>query len=112
MSAVKDAVLALFEPPTDVLEPALPAAPDVSIEIAVCPHCECPECEVWSTTEARMANCPECGAEFFPQVAESNARKAVTEIFERRQRLRRRAVNHGGITTRDIAKDKIFRLLQ
>lgn len=114
MSAVKDAVLALFEPSSDVLEPAVPVAPSAEIELVICPHCDCPECEIWSTTEARMANCPECGAMFSPNVMESKARTNVTAIFERRMRLRRQLMRQAANDeprTRDEVKTEIFRML-
>lgn len=109
MTTVKDAVLALFEPSEEVLEPALPVAPAVEIEVIICPHCDCPDCEVWSTTEARMANCPECGAMFSPNVMESKARTAVTEIFERRMRLRRQMTRPAA--NQAAVKAEIFRLV-
>jgi hypothetical protein len=90
VNEVKDAVLALLLGDDPVSEPAIPAAPAVEIEAVVCPHCDCPDCEVWSTTEARMADCPECGAIFLPKVMESASRAQIIAISEERQKLRRK----------------------
>jgi hypothetical protein len=94
VSAVKDAVLALLGVDDPVHEPALPVAPAVEIDILVCPHCDCPDCEVWSTTEARMANCPECGAMFAPPTNESRTKQTIRSITECRLKMRRKV---GGI---------------
>lgn len=90
MNEVKDAVLALLLGDDPVSEPELPAAPVAEIEIVVCPHCGCPDCEVWSTTEARMADCPECSAVFMPKMVESKSRAEIIAITEQRQKLRQR----------------------
>jgi uncharacterized Zn finger protein len=86
--------MALLGVDDPVHEPDLPAAPAVEIEVLVCPHCDCPDCEVWSTTEARMANCPECGAMFSPPVNESKTKQAIRQITESRQRMRRKVAGH------------------
>lgn len=93
MSAVKDAVLALLGVDDPVTEPELPVASSVEIELLVCPHCDCPDCEVWSTTEARMANCPECGAMFPPPVSESATKTRIKAITESRLQMRRKVGN-------------------
>jgi hypothetical protein len=90
VNRVKDAVLALLGVDEPVREPALPVAPAVEIEVLVCPHCDCPDCEVWSTTEARMANCPECGAMFTPVVNESKTMRQIKAITEMRKFTRRK----------------------
>jgi uncharacterized Zn finger protein len=90
VSEVKDAVLALILGDDPVSEPALPAAPAAEIEIVICPHCGCQDCEVWSTTEARMADCPECSAVFMPKMVESKSRAHIIAISEMRQKMRRK----------------------
>jgi Zn ribbon nucleic-acid-binding protein len=111
MNPVKDAVLALFEPSRDELEQVLPVAPDVSIEIIVCPHCEGTNSEVWSTEEARMANCMDCGAEFTPPVLESRAKSLIHGIHENRMRARRKLMR-SGVTPqeRHAIKGELFRM--
>jgi hypothetical protein len=90
VNEVKDAVLALLLGDDPVSEPELPAAPVAEIEIVICPHCGCPDCEVWSTTEARMADCPECSAVFMPKVVESASRAQIIAIAEARAKMRQR----------------------
>lgn len=94
MNEVKDAVLALILGDDPVSEPDVPAAPAVEIEVVICPHCDCPDCEVWSTTEARMADCPECGAIFTQKVTESKSQAEIIAISEDRHKLRRKLGNH------------------
>lgn len=106
---IKEAVMVLFKPTAEVAEPDLPVPPDATIEIIICPHCEESNVEVWSTTEARLAACPDCGAEFTPPVTESMARSVIVEINERRHRLRRRAVN-SDIIKSDAVKAEVDRL--
>jgi hypothetical protein len=106
---IKDAVMVLFKPTAEVVEPDLPVPPDASIEIIICPHCEQNNCEVWNSTEAKMANCPDCGAEFNLSVVESASRSVVAAITERRHRLRRRAVN-SDIIKSDAVKAEVDRL--
>jgi hypothetical protein len=90
VNEVKDAVLALLGVDDPVHEPALPVAPAVEIEVLVCPHCDCPDCEVWSTTEARLATCPECSATFSPPVNESKTMQRIKAITEMRKFTRRK----------------------
>ncbi len=92
--------MALFEPQPDELPVPLPVAPDASIDIIVCPHCEGSDCEVWDGTEARMATCPDCGAEFVPPVTESLARTTVLAVSEQRQRSVRQ-LGHCGLNDAD-----------
>lgn len=101
--------MALFKPTVELVEPDLPVAPDATIEIIICPHCEEPNCEVWDGTEARMATCPDCGAEFTPPVVESNARSVVMAINERRTRFRRRVANSDVIKS-DAVKAEVDRI--
>jgi hypothetical protein len=107
--AIKESVMALFAPVEEPVELALPVAPDASIEIIICPHCEEKNCEVWDSTEARMANCPDCGAEFTPPVLESASKSAIIGIVERRLRHRNRVVN-SEITRSDSVKGELVRL--
>jgi uncharacterized protein YbaR (Trm112 family) len=107
---IKEAVMALFKPTAEVIEPDLPVAPATVIEIIICPHCDGDNCEVWDSTEARMATCPDCGAAFNPPVLESNARSVIMEINERRHRFRRRVVNSDVIKSNAVKAevDRIF----
>jgi hypothetical protein len=108
--AIKEAVMALFAPTEEPVELDLPVAPDASIEIIICPHCEQRNCEVWDSTEARLATCTDCGAEFCPPVMESESRAAIIAITERRIGLRSRVVN-SEITRSDAVKGELVRLL-
>jgi uncharacterized Zn finger protein len=90
VNEVKDAVIALLLGDDPVSEPAVPAAPVAEIEIVICPHCGCPDCEVWSTTDARMADCPECSAVFMPKMVESKSRSQIIAITEARAKMRQR----------------------
>lgn len=105
---IKESFLDMFRP-TPAVEIALPEPPDISIEVVVCPHCEGTNCEVWSTTEARMAGCPDCGCEFNMPVVESQARSVVTAIMERRARLRRRAIS-SDVLASDAVKAEVDRI--
>jgi hypothetical protein len=107
--AIKEAVMALFAPTEEPVELDLPVAPDASIEIIVCPHCEQNNCEVWDTTEARLATCTDCGAQFSPPVTESASRSAIIAITERRCCLRNRVVN-SDVARPDAVKGELVRL--
>ena len=53
--------------------------------------CTCPECgfagaEVWSTSDAFVAGCPQCHLEFVPVL--EGMKRGITEIMKRRRRRR------------------------
>ncbi len=97
--------MVLFKPTEKPVEPDLPVPPDVSIEIIVCPHCEEGNCEVWNSTEARMATCADCGTEFVPPVNESKSMRMIAVINENRRRAVLRAA------TAPTPSDELVRML-
>jgi hypothetical protein len=65
------------------VEVSLEAPPSVEIDVVVCPHCDCTNCEVWNSTNSRLATCPECSAEFMlPEISESGAKAAIIAVTE------------------------------
>lgn len=104
---IKDAVMALFVSKKEPEVP-LPVAPDASIEIVVCPHCDGDNCEIWNSTEARMAECPECGSQFIPKELDSQAKNIVLAVTESRSHMLHR-VAYSEVPDSEVAKGALIR---
>jgi hypothetical protein len=73
------------------VEVPLEVPPSAEIDIVVCPHCECTNCEVWNSTNSRMATCPECTAEFMvPSISESSAKAVIIAVTEEQLKCARK----------------------
>lgn len=99
--AIKEACLAAL-PPADVAAIELEAPPDYETEqFCTCVNCGHTGANVWSTSEAKVANCSECGVEFTP-ILEGSKHTIIT-LVERRRRMRRKGLS---------VKDEIFRMMR
>ena len=82
--------------------------PPAAEEFCTCPECGCTGAEVWSGSDAYVANCPQCHLEFVP-VLEGMKLKLVS-MMERRRQRRKRPVSRSA--RRDLAiKDEIYNMM-
>jgi ribosomal protein L37AE/L43A len=89
MNPYKQAVLTICTPvePLPLAEPPMPET-DVGVAI-ICPQCGSGDPVVQMVNDASVAKCHECQYEFTPPAFESQAKRVVKILNERRRRWHR-----------------------
>jgi len=105
LELLKEEVLALL-PGEEVAAEVVLEEPPVAEEFCTCPHCGCTGAEVWNSSDAYVANCPECHLEFVPVM--EGARATIERIMERHRRKRSRG--KGPRYSKERLKDAVLNL--
>lgn len=104
LHALKEELFDLL--PREAVPPAMTLEePPVAEEFCTCPECGYPGAEVWSTSEAYVAGCPECHLEFVPVL--EGMKLAIMSLSERRRKRR-----EAGLKQRMSAKAELMQLFK